>query len=172
MKVSSLLALAALMTAGTVQAQSTPINQWQIIEGRGLTDDVVRLGMARKEAVSLSRNCRGKVSTCSFQPQGESSTPVDSPVVTLTFDAKNKVSMITINQNFRAIQWPTTAGATDAMSITQVQSLYPGSVIAQVGPFDYAMTASKQGYTFNEINQGSDGFELRIITHVLTKPKR
>ncbi len=172
MKVLSLLALAALMAAGTAHAQSTPIDQWQIIEGRGLTDDVVYLGMTRKEAVALSSNCRGKVSTCSFQPQGNSGTPVDSPVVTLSFNAKNKVSMITINQNFRAIQWPTKAGATDAMSLTQVQSLYPGSVISPVGPFDFAVTAAKQGYTFNEINEGGDGFERRIITHVLTKPQR
>ncbi|WP_396270730.1 hypothetical protein [Ideonella sp.] len=172
MKVLSLLALAALMAAGTAQAQSTPINQWQIIEGRGLTDDVVYLGMTRKAAVAVSRECKGKVSTCSFQPQAGSPTPIDTPVVTLTFDAKNKVSRIVINQNFRDIQWPTTAGATDAMSITQVQALYPGSSIAPLGPFDYALTASKQGYTFNEYNEGSDGFERRLVTHVLTKPRR
>jgi hypothetical protein len=172
MKVLSLLALAALMAAGTAQAQSTPIDQWQIIEGRGLTDDVVYLGMNRKEAVALSSNCRGKVSACSFQPQDNSGTSVDSPVVTLSFNAKNKVSMITINQNFRAIQWPTKAGATDAMSLTQVQSLYPGSVISPVGPFDFAVTAAKQGYTFNEINNGSDLFPRRLVTHVLTKPQR
>lgn len=173
MSIRSTLTLATLMLAGVAQAQSTPIQQWQIIEGKGLTDNYVFLGMTRKQAVTVHRDCRGKVSRCSFQPQDGSGTLLNTPVVTLNFDAKNKVSSIDVNQGGRDIQWPTTAGAVDSMTADQVKALYPGSTLVRGDSGDATVTAAKQGYVFNQ-DFSCAPFEpcFPLVLHSIVKPKK
>lgn len=174
MRFRSLFVAAALAAAGAAHAQSTPVEQWQIIEGKGLTDNYVYLGMPRKQAAALDRGCRGKVTSCSFQPQAGSTTQLDTPIVTLHFDAKNKVSSIDINQGGRAIQWPTTAGATNAMSAAEVQALYPGSTLVRDEVFNTnTVTAAKQGYVFSQAFTCAP-FEPCgvLVLHSVVKPKK
>ncbi len=123
----ALIGMSLIAMSGLSQAQSTPIEQWQIIEGQGLTDNYVYLGMSRKEANTRTSNgnCRGKVTQCSFRAQDN----VNAPVITLFFNAKNRVTAINFIQG-AGISWPTTAGFTEGMTPEQILGaptvIYPG----------------------------------------------
>lgn len=162
MKLQTLLSISLLGLSGMTQAQSTPIEQWQIMEGKGLTDNYVYLGMSRKEARTRTTNgnCNGKVTQCSFRAQDNQ----NAPVITLFFNSQNKVSDINIIQG-AGISWPTKAGAVDGMTPEQVQALYPGSVIQQADPFTRVVVAARQGYrySFNQVCN-SDG-QCPIFTY-------
>lgn len=155
MKLHTLLSISLLGLSGLTQAQSTPIEQWQIIEGKGLTDNYVYLGMTRQEARTRTTNgnCNGKVAQCSFRGQDNP----EAPAITLFFNDKNRVSDINIVQG-GSISWPTSAGAVDRMTPEQVQAFYPGSVIQQGDPFTRVVVAARQGYryTFNQVCNTDD----------------
>ena len=170
MKTLSLIGIALLSISSLAQAQSTPIEQWQIMEGKGLTDNYVYLGMSRKEARTRTTNgnCDGQVAQCSFRAQDNER----APVITLFFNSKNKVSDINIIQG-AGISWPTTAGAVDGMTPEQVQALYPGSVIQQADPFTRVVVAARQGYrySFNQVCNSDDQCPT-FIYHSLFKRQK
>ena len=170
MKALSLMGMALLSISSLAQAQSTPIEQWKIIEGRGLTDDYVYLGMSRKEANTRTTNgnCKGKVTQCSFRAQDN----VNAPVIMLYFNDKNKVSDINLIQG-AGISWPTTAGAVDGMTPEQVQALYPGSAIQQADPFTRVVVAARQGYrySFNQVCNSDDQCPIFTYHSVFKRQK-
>ena len=171
MKLQTLLSISLLGLSSLAQAQSTPITQWQIIEGKGLTDNYVYLGMSRKEARTRTTNgnCNGQVAQCSFRAQDN----LDAPVITLFFNSKNKVSDIVINQGGGNITWPTSAGVMDGMTPEQVQAFYPGSVIEQTDPFTRVVVASRQGYryTFNQVCNSDDICPISTYTTLFKRQK-
>lgn len=148
MRFRSLFVAAALAAAGAAHAQSTPVEQWQIIEGKGLTDNYVYLGMSRKEAIAkdASGSCKLHRYQCSFRALNRS----DTPIIALYFNEKSKVTRIEVFSLESAIKWPTTAGATDAMTGSQVQALYPGSVFTPLGAGEQVV-AARQGYEFLKV---------------------
>ena len=174
MKAPVLIALAALFVASHAQAQSTPIEQWQIIEGKGLTDSYVYLGMSRKEArrKAVNGECDPGgspfLNKCSFSAQGRP----DAPFLTLTFNDKSKVIRIDVETTYSSIKWPTTAGATDAMTADQVQALYPGSTLNAFSN-GAQVVAARQGYEFNEqVNSSPDAPCFATVVHTIIKPKK
>ena len=156
--------------AATAQAQSTPIEQWKIIEGKGLTDKYVYIGMSREEANTRTTNgdCSGKVSQCSFRGQDNP----DAPVINLLFNKKNKVTDINFYQG-APIAWPTKAGVIDGMTPEQVQALYPGSVIQQTDPFTRVVVAARQGYrySFNYMCNSDDQCNISTYQSVFKRQK-
>jgi len=126
MKLIRLLPLAALVTAAA--ASATPVADWQIIEGYGLTDDYAYLGMTLAEAET-----RGPPGACatSFGKWACGLLPdPDAPFVYVWFPDDRKDSQafrIDIYAYGRVINWRTTAGAFAGMPVRQVQALYPGS---------------------------------------------
>jgi hypothetical protein len=170
MKLHTLLSISLLSLSGLAPAQSPPIEQWKILEGRGLTDNYVYLGMSREEANTRTTNgnCSGNVSQCSFRGQDNP----DAPVITLFFNKKNKVTDINFIQGV-PIAWPTTAGAVDGMTPEQVQALYPGSVIQQTDPFTRVVVAARQGYrySFHQVCNSDDQCPIFTYHSVFKRQK-
>ena len=169
MKIHAIITLALSMgLAATAQAQSTPIEQWQIIEGKGVTDNYVYIGMSRKEARTRTTNgnCNGLVTQCSFRAQDRS----EAPAITLFFDDKGKVNAIQIIN--AEIAWPTTRGATDAMTAQQVQALYPKSTLTMPSFSVEQVTTRTQNYSFNQQTLCADEFCSVLSWHTVRKAVR
>lgn len=169
MKIRTIVTLAlSVGLAATAQAQSTPIEQWQIIEGQGVTDNYVYIGMSRKEARTRTANgnCNGPVTQCSFRAQDRS----EAPVITLFFDGKGKVASIQIIN--AEIAWPTTRGATDAMTAQQVQALYPKSTLTMPSFNVETVTTRTQHYSFNQQTTCAEEFCSVLSWHTVRKAVR
>ncbi|MDZ7812908.1 MAG: hypothetical protein U5L74_07260 [Ideonella sp.] len=166
----ALIGMGLIAIAGLSQAQSTPIEQWQIIEGKGLTDDYVFIGMTRKLANTRTANgnCKGKVTECTFRAQDN---PI-GPSITLHFSPKNRVTRFDIVQR-NGIAWQTTAGVIEGMTPEQVQALYPGSTIQQTGQTTQVVMARNQGYSYSyEKVCNSDDFCDVNIFHSIFKRRK
>ena len=167
MRIRHAFAITTLLLAGAAQAQSTPVEQWQIIEGKGLTDNYVFLGMSRKQAIAIdqSGNCALNRFQCVFSALNRP----DTPTIVLTFNDKAKVIRIEVTSSNSAIKWPTTAGATDDMTGDQVQALYPRSVLTDVGT-GVQVTAARQGYQFTKVASCAPFEPCPVqVTHTIVK---
>lgn len=115
----------------------------QIAEGQGVGKIVV-LGMTRDEirSVATNGNC-DTANECTFRLNSKTAA------ITVTFDASDLVSRITINQNglLDRDKWITSYGADENMKPSEVRDLYPGSVMTISSPYVY-VDASQYGYYY------------------------
>ncbi|MBQ0934464.1 hypothetical protein [Ideonella paludis] len=125
-------ALSALaLTTVTLAAQATPPEQWEIIEGHGLTDNAVYLGQPRKQLIQRSKSCKKPATECTFRIEPSAQD------ITVFFNAKSKVERIRFRAAAVAVQncqsvplpftWPTSKGADFTWGVPGVADLYPGS---------------------------------------------
>ncbi|WP_396270729.1 hypothetical protein [Ideonella sp.] len=171
--ISLSLCSALLAASGTTQA-ATPIENWLIVEGRGLGDDFVYLGMSRQKAMEVSGGlCANGAHGCIFRPRE------DAGWITLVFcdypspyacGPKKKVKRIEIRQTGSPIQWRTTAGAADGMTVEEVQALYPGHTSWGTGGSGW-VTNANGGYTY-QITVQVWPTPVYFSTHVIQAPKR
>ncbi len=149
------------LAVGSLAAQATPVEQWQIIEGRGLTDDAVYLGQPRKQLLQRSKTCKKPATECTFR------IAPSIQDITVFFNAKNKVNRIRFaaQQNIFnctatpfAFAWPTARGVNFYNRFFDVQTTYPGSTL-QCGGGVCLVDAPKDGLRFEDRHRFEDCFE-------------
>ena len=167
------LCTALLAATGTALA-ATPIEDWQITEGRGLGDGFVYIGMSREKAYEASGGaCTNGARSCIFRPRE------DAGWITLVFcehalpqacGSKKKVKRIEIRQTGSPIQWRTSAGAADGMTVEEVQALYPGNTSWGTGGVGW-VTNADGGYTYQTTVQVWP-VPVYFSTHTIQRPQR
>ena len=129
---AALAACLAAVALAPAAATATPVDEWQIIEGHGITDDYAFLGMTLAEAQtriarSYSGSCYDFYGTqrCDLTPQAA------GPMVRVFFDGGAPESVATSIQVYPGIwlDWPTPRGASSHLPLSQKPALYPGAVI-------------------------------------------
>jgi hypothetical protein len=159
-KIFHTLGIVAL-ALGSLAAQATPVEQWQIIEGRGLTDDAVFLGQPRKQLVQRSKTCKKPATECTFR------IAPSIQDITVYFNAKNKVERIRFaaqHTNFNCstdpagFTWPTSRGVHFYDRFFTVQAAYPGSTL-QCGGGVCVVDAPKDGLRFEDRHRFEDCFD-------------
>ncbi len=132
---ASLFAASALATAPAIAQSYSDV---ELIEGYGVGDHIV-LGMTRDEVEAVKGDACDDASSCDLYLSS------DTALIQTWFDAADTVSYIRVTQNHVAYanRWATTAGAIDGMSLSDVQALYPGSILSW-----NSVTAEADGYTY------------------------
>jgi hypothetical protein len=181
MKSARTLPLTAILWAATA-SHATPIADWQIIEGYGLTDGYAYLGMTLAEAESRAPvQCYTPSSptwVCTLRPDP------DAPPIDVWFPERAEDAQayrIEIRGGGWPIDWATTAGARARMPVKDVQALYPGSTrdiedygdIFSAAERDIHVYVRARGYDYLHsfsCNTDNGGPLLEKWTHVIFRP--
>jgi hypothetical protein len=140
---------------GGVTAQATPVDQWVIIEGQGLTDNAVYLGQPRTQLVQRSKACKKPATQCTFRIEPSVQD------ITVFFNAKNKVERIQFTAtelNFngeplKGFTWSTSRGLPYYGDAYLAHAYtYPGSTYQCIAGSGCIMDSPKDGLRFIDRN--------------------
>lgn len=136
MKIRKLFGIGVLMALGTTQAswaQSAPTFDYKamiITEGVGLVEKTtgtkyITLGMSKKRVRTNApqMSCPPLADFCAV------STSAETGDIYLFFDAAQKLTQMTFDQDYASHKWPSSKGAVDGMTLAAVHALYKGSTL-------------------------------------------